>query len=50
LLDWYETEYGKGAVEEGRADPLLALRGSGRELWADEPPDQYVRRLRSGWE
>ena len=27
-------------------DPLLALRGSGRELWADEHADEYVRRLR----
>jgi len=27
-------------------DPLLALRGSGRELWANEPADEYVRRLR----
>jgi hypothetical protein len=30
-------------------DPLLALRGSGRELWADEPADVYVTRLREGW-
>jgi hypothetical protein len=28
---------------------LLALRGSGRDLWADEPADAYVRRLREGW-
>ncbi len=32
------------------SDPLLALRGSGKELWADEHADQYVRRLREGWE
>lgn len=30
-------------------DPLLALRGSGKELWADEHADDYVRRLREGW-
>jgi len=30
-------------------DPLLALRGSGRELWADEHADDYVRRLRGDW-
>jgi hypothetical protein len=29
-----------------RNDPLLALRGSGKELWADEHADDYVRRLR----
>jgi 5'-phosphate synthase pdxT subunit len=27
-------------------DPLLKLAGSGRKLWADEPADDYVRRLR----
>jgi hypothetical protein len=27
-------------------DPLLSLRGSGRELWRDEHADEYVRRLR----
>jgi len=34
-------------VDDNR-DPLLALRGSGRELWADEHADEYVRRLREG--
>lgn len=32
----------------GRFDPLLALRGSGRHIWADEHADEYVRRLREG--
>jgi hypothetical protein len=31
-------------------DPLLALRGSGKDLWADEHADEYVRRLREGWD
>jgi len=31
-------------------DPLLSLRGSGKQLWADEHADEYVRRLREGWE
>jgi hypothetical protein len=30
-------------------DPLLALRGSGKELWANEHADQYVGRLRGEW-
>jgi hypothetical protein len=35
------------AVEDRiKNDPLLALRGSGKELWADEHADEYVRRLR----
>jgi len=29
-----------------QSDPLLALRGSGKHLWADEHADEYVRRLR----
>jgi hypothetical protein len=31
-------------------DPLLALSGSGKDLWADEHADEYVRRLREGWD
>jgi hypothetical protein len=31
-------------------DPLLSLKGSGRELWRDEHADEYVRRLREGWD
>jgi hypothetical protein len=31
-------------------DPLLSLAGSGIHLWSDEPADEYVRRLREGWE
>jgi len=27
-------------------DSLLALRGTGKALWADEHADEYVRRLR----
>jgi hypothetical protein len=32
------------------SDPLLALRGSGKHLWANEHADDYVRRLREHWE
>ena len=31
-------------------DPLLAARGSGRELWRDDHADEYVRRLRESWD
>ena len=31
-------------------DPLLRLFGSGKDLWADEHADEYVRRLREGWD
>jgi len=52
LLTWYEREYlGAARLESpGEAhDPLLELRGSGRELWADEHADEYIERLRSDW-
>jgi hypothetical protein len=32
------------------SDHLLQLRGSGRDLWADEHADEYVRRVREGWD
>jgi hypothetical protein len=32
-----------------QSEPLLALRGSGRELWAEELADEYIRRLRDNW-
>ena len=40
----------KETNEGPESDPLLALRGSGKTLWADEHADEYVRRLREGWE
>ena len=50
LLDWYR-EWSSEAQKSARAaDPLLALKGSGAQLWSDESPDKYVRRLREGWE
>jgi hypothetical protein len=48
LLEWYDGWSGRNVdlVE----DPILALRGLGQEIWADEPADEYVARLRRGWE
>jgi hypothetical protein len=50
LLDWYKTEFALHGRAKAENDPLLALRGSGKKLWADEHADDYVRRLREGWE
>lgn len=36
-------------LQIGNNDPLLKLSGSGKQLWADEHADEYVRRLRSDW-
>jgi hypothetical protein len=50
ILTWYRdwcTETARRAVED---DSLLALYGSGKDLWADEHADEYVRRLREAWE
>jgi len=49
LLEWYWTQYARKAANP-KNDPLLQLRGSGKKLWADEHADDYVRRLRAGWE
>lgn len=50
LLDWYRNDFTRRKASSEIVDPLLALRGSGRELWADEHADDYIRRLREGWE
>lgn len=49
LLDWYVAEYAPRASAD-TVDPILALRGLGKGLWADEAADDYVRRLRSHWQ
>lgn len=50
LLDWYERDYcGQGSLSEDM-DPVLQMRGVGKEIWAGIDPDAYVRELRSGWE
>ena len=50
LLDWYQDWSSHFTRNAAQQDPLLRLRGSGRKLWADEHTDDYVRRLREGWE
>jgi hypothetical protein len=50
LLNWYRDWSMVASNNPSQQDPLLALRGSGKYLWADEHADDYVRRLREGWE
>jgi hypothetical protein len=50
LLTWYRDWCSDASNHSSSEDPLLALRGSGKTLWADEHADDYVRRLREGWE
>jgi hypothetical protein len=50
LFDWY-ADWSRDDVEARiKNDPLLALYGDGKDLWADEHADEYVRRIREGWE
>lgn len=50
LLAWFREWSAKASRMASANDPLLALRGSGKHIWADEHADEYVRRLREGWE
>jgi hypothetical protein len=50
LLHWYQGWRLDDVEERIKNDPLLALYGDGKDLWADETADDYVRRLREGWE
>lgn len=51
LLEWYENEFAKARPDrQASSDPILSLLGLGSEIWQDEDPDEFVRRLREGWE
>ena len=50
LLAWYHDWCLAARSNAPENDPLLFLRGSGKHLWAKEHADDYVRRLREGWE
>ena len=49
LLDWYREHFDVKRSDSAE-DPILSLRGLGRELWDGQNPDDYVRRLRERWE
>ena len=46
LLDWYEREWAPTSPK----DPLLALAARHRKLWKGVDADEFVRRLREGFE
>jgi hypothetical protein len=56
LLDWYArwARTSSSSVSSGSPplseDPLLALRGSGKDIWKGEHADEFVRRMREGWQ
>jgi hypothetical protein len=49
LLSWYQNWCTETSSKTKGEDPLLAMRGSGKNLWAGEHADDYVRRIREGW-
>jgi hypothetical protein len=49
LVTWYDDWAERTARLASERDPLLALAGSGRNLWRSEHADEYVKRLREGW-
>jgi hypothetical protein len=50
LLRWYQEWSRAENAAESTTDPLLSLAASGSQIWANEPGDDFVRRLREGWE
>lgn len=47
LIDWYHRDY-IGELNRLK-DPVLALRGLGKEIWAHEDAEDFVRRQRQWW-
>jgi hypothetical protein len=50
LLNWYREWSASHAKAWEDTHPLMRLIGRGKQIWADEHADDYVRRLREGWE
>jgi hypothetical protein len=51
LIDWAKQRYGKGTPNQTRwLDGVFQMFGLGKELWKGEDPDEYVRKLREGWD
>ena len=50
LFDWYDKEYcKKPSMTREEDDPILSMRGVGKEVWSGVDADEYVRSLRSNW-
>jgi hypothetical protein len=50
LLDWYKAWVEDTGSFVPSEDPLMRMARIGKHIWQDEDPDEYVRRLREGWE
>jgi len=49
LLEWYRSEYAPPR-EDAWLSTIRELAGSGREIFKGVDADDYVRRLREGWQ
>lgn len=49
LLDWYHKEYAP-AGQDTWLRGVRELAGAGREIFKGVDPDEYVNRLREGWD
>ena len=51
LLDWLTRKFGKppAPAHAQWLEGVSAMIGMGQGMWLDEDPDQYVRKLREGW-
>jgi hypothetical protein len=51
LITWAKERYGRGGGKPVRwLEGVFQMAGTGRDVWKDEDPDEYVRKLREGWE
>jgi hypothetical protein len=45
------ADEGPGRAEpQGHLESLLEIEGLGQEYWKNVDPDEFVRKLREGWE
>jgi len=50
LLDWYRSLDAGSSKESQETDPILALRGLGKELWREVGGgEKFIRELRENW-
>ena len=52
LLDWVKKEFGKPVTRDKSQwlEGVRAMIGMGQGMWRGENPDEYVRKLREGWD
>ncbi len=50
LLDWYQNWLKHSPSSEPTEHPLIRAARLGKHIWEGVDPDEYVRKLREGWE